>query len=488
MVSTKTAKPAAKHDTQDGVEITGAGKYPLVPLMAIRIVERPIEGAETSKLFYNPRSLSGFSPDGMAQLQHSIRADGLQQPPIVRAAREGKTVTLVELIAGERRIRSFQAIYEQDLPCFDEDKSQPKHYKVGDVVVCRGRFGTVTSHEGGVVSIAFDDDIIGRKETKECAYADVFPTTSGRELYENIPCKVIYDCTDQRALRLAFTENDQSEPLSIVDEIALVERLDRMGIKQEEIAAILGTNVTWVSQTSNFRSQLPPEAFQLLLNGQMTRNVAVNFLSYAPEDRQRLFDASLAVEARESADRIKELKDEKDRLEDEEELAISSAKQAEKAGDDKTAQKEKRRATALANKAKKEAEKLERAKKEKGTLKQGHLKQGAAMAHLQPKKSKPLDKDELITIFVDGLVPYLEGAPDPVTGEKIPEEMLAMVRRTVLAINSGIRDPIQPIREYMYDSEQWQRPHPSDGDGLDNEATDFDVPCDDGDFVDAFDD
>jgi hypothetical protein len=445
----------SKNRSSKEIKIDFDSKYPLVPLASISIVERPTDGEE--KLFFNPRGLSSFTPERMEQLQYSIRTDGLQQPPIVRAVADNEKIVDVELIAGERRLRSLKAICENDLPCFDDETKKPHHFDAGDVVLCRGRFGTVVKQQDESVFIDFEDDCIGSKERKKCDYEDVFPTVSGRELYESVPCKVIQKCSDQRALRLAFTENDQSEPLTIAEEIALVRRLEQMELRQEEIAEMLGSNVTWVSQTSNFEEQLPDKAFDKLIKGEMARHVAVHLLSYPSKDREALFNASIAVEEEETATKIRTLRQEKERLEDEEELYLADAKKAEKMGDEKIAKRARRKADSLATKAEKTAERLKRAKEDKGVIKQGHVKKGAVIGGLQPRKAKTLDKADIETTFIHGMADFLDGTGTcDQTGETIPEDYAAIVHRTAMAIISGVRDPIQPIRDYMVELGHWE--------------------------------
>lgn len=494
---------SGKKNRSEEIKIIGNGKYPLVPLMNVEIVERPAEGEESSKIFFNPRGLSSFASERMDALQFSIRADGLQQPPIVRAiTNDGATITKLELIAGERRIRSCLSIYESDLPCFDEDTPQPESYDAGDTIICKGRFGVVHEQNDDIVTVDFSDDHIGREERRDCDFNDCLPTVSGAELYANVPCRLVYDCTDQRALRLAFTENDQSEPLTISEEVALVERLEKTGLKQDEIAEMLGSNVTWVSQTSNFREQLPKAAFQKLIKGEMARHVAVAFLSYSPEDRDALYTASVEAEESETAERIKQHRQDKDRLEDEEELLMAEAKKAERQGDIKLASKAQRKAATAATKADKAADRLERAKSEKGTIKQGHVKKGAIQKGLQPKKAKSLDRDDIETTFVEGIIPYLDDEQiDEISGQRVPVQYAAIVRRTALAIIGGIRDPLYPIREFMYEHGEWMMPSEKDGDieeeseikskkkrkkkdGLDNETMDFDADFNEEDEID----
>jgi transcriptional regulator with XRE-family HTH domain len=244
----------------------------------------------------------------------------------------------------------------------------------------------------------------------------------------------------------------------MAEEISLVERLEKMGKKQDEIAEMLGSNVTWVSQTSNFRAQLPEEAFAQLLNGTMTRHVAVTLLSYAPEDRPELYQATLKAEQKETEEKIKHFKEEKERLEDEEELLLDDARQASAVGDKTTEAKALRKAASKGMKAEKASEKVEKAKNESGVIKQGHVKKGAAEAGIAPKKAKLLDRHEIEETFVKGILPFLKSKIDPQTGYEIPGEFAGIVRRTAMAILRGSHDTLEPIREYMYDNGIWERP------------------------------
>lgn len=455
--TTSRAKAKDSPASAPGIQIIGTGKYPAVHLKSITIAERPADGEETTKLFYNPRDLSSFTPERMSALKRSIRGEGLIEPPLVRAWTSNGVVTSVELIAGERRLRSVSQIHDEAAPCFDEDRPQPEKYKAGDVVAHKGNFGTVLKHDGDKVLVEFEGD--DQPQQVECAYEDVYPTVSGAEMYEFLPCKVLYNCTDERALRLAFTENDQSEPLTIREEIALVERLLRMSKKQEEIAEILSTNVTWVSQTANFRDQLPAEAFTKLMNGQMARHVAVNFLSHAPEDRPALFAATVEAEKRQTAKKVETLKDEQVKHEDDEEIHKAEAVKAERTGDTTTAAKEKRKASSSAGKAAKAKERRERAESEEGVIKQGHVKEAQATTGITPKKGKMLDRQQVEDHWGKGLVKFVTGEhEDPVSGEKLPNDLVSIARRTALAIVNGCTDPLSVIREYMYDNDLWAKP------------------------------
>lgn len=429
------------------------GKYPLVSLKSINVVERP-KGETDSKLFFNPREEGSFTEESIGKLRDSIRKVGLQQPPIVRVEVDGDKITSTELIAGERRIRSLRSIVENKLPCYDEDSRQPAVYKKGDVVLWTIHFGRVISHKNGVVKIDLYEDALGEHD---CPEVEVHPTTPGDELYSFVPCKVVHNCDDQRALKLAFIENKESEPLTVQEEINLVSRLTKRGLKQDDIARLLGSNVTWVSQTGNFESELPKGAYQKLIDGTMARNVAVAILSYRPEDRQRIFEASLQVAKEETTKAIVTHREEKEKLEDEQDLLLDEAKQAEKKGDATKAARAARKAGIAASRAKKAAERQARAEEESGKLKQGHLKAGATKVGAQTKKVRALERDEIVSLYIVPLEKCLgDKVVDEVSGQVIPDQYIALVLATAQAIVLGNREPFSIIRNQMVEEGAWE--------------------------------
>jgi ParB-like chromosome segregation protein Spo0J len=455
----KPGKAAARGTPKSGIKVLKHDKYPLVPLDAIHIVERP-KDEKDERLFYNARGEEDFNDPDMEELRNSIRVDGLLEPLVGRPVyKNGDSSCLlyVELIAGERRARNIRAIIENDLPCYDEDAPKPKTFAAGVIVVVHGRFGTVVEHDGKTVKVAFDDK--AGKEESTVGVADVLPTVLGSKLYTHVPCKLVNDCTDERAMRLNFTENKNSKPLAVKDEIALIERLVRRGIKQEEIADMLVTNVTFVSQTASFRTQLPPEAFEKLLEGKMARNVAVNLLSYAAEDRPALYQLSVAEQERETAAKVNTHRAEQERHEDDAEVHSAEAKKLTQAGDLQGAAREERKAASSEGKADKAKQRRQRAESEAGTLKQGHVQRGAAKGGLTPRKAKMLPREQIDEKFIKDMTKYCtEDLADPITGEDVPCELASIVRRTALAIINGQYDGLAPIRDYMVENGRWTLP------------------------------
>ena len=479
-MSVKNRKAAV---SKGSIQITGDGKYPLVPFFKIEIVERPEPGEESEKLFFNPRELSSFTPESMESLRNSIRADGLQQPPLVRAftSKDGKSIDKVELIAGERRFRSIQKIIDDDLPCLDEDTKKPKQFEVGQVVVSKGHFGEVISHKEDIVTVQLlDNNNVLTDEIRHFIYDDVFMTISGRELYNDVPCRVVYDINDFRALRLAFAENDKAQSLSTREEIVLVERLSRRGLKVSEIAEHLGTNDTWVSQTSNFREFLPPEALDCLLQGNMKRHTAVKIMSYKPKDRSNLWASTVEAEAQETAEALQNAEEEVIQAEDEEVIAISDLNSAVKEGDEKAVKKAERVAASAAAKVEKAQEKKQKVESESGKIKISHIQKGAAKAGLNPKKIKMLSREEVEEHFISGLEEYLESGFDPVNEQDIPVDLVYLMQMTAKAIINGDRDAQSVLRQFMVEQGKWE----SECEDEAEEAESFQESDDDEDFED----
>jgi ParB-like chromosome segregation protein Spo0J len=379
-------------------------KFLLVPLQQIEFAERDAES-----LFYNPRSLERFSSSEMDELRESIRIDGLLKPPTVRAwtcdtTREGKVVR-VQNVAGERRLRAILQLHELNAPCFDDETGQ---------------------------------------------------MVNAQKLYESVSCKVFYNITDEHALRLAFKENNEHAPLSIEDEIKLVERLLTRGLRQEQIVSLLDTNPTWVSQTASFKRELPAEAFQKLVDGRISRHVAVQVLSYRPEDRERLYAEATKLADEEHKGIIKEVREQVEFAED---LLDVEESRAERATSNSDKERLNRKTQAATNRLAKAQQRESRAKAEQDQVKQGHLAKASQLLGITPKKAKILTRQMIEQFYVDLIAIWLKkGKKDPVTNETYPEDTLRAFQAAGRAILSGQHDTGQAIRQYLVEEGIWQLP------------------------------
>lgn len=448
---------ARKHSSnakEKGIKVKGEGKYCLVPRQAIQIVSRP-DSDNSNKIFFNPREASSFSPEKLASLIFSIRQIGLIEPPCVNAITNKKDeIVKIELIAGERRKRSIDIIVENNLSCFDEDLVKPKVFAKNQVVLHKGEFCVVQSQNKDVLQLKSENnkEVIAK-------YVDILPTILGKDLYDHIPCKLIYNCSEKTALGIAIAENEQSEPISISAEIEWVERLVRQGWKLEEIAEINNNNITWVSQTASFRTQLPAEVFDKLYSGKMARNVAVTFLSYPAETRRSLALETIKIEEQKTSEEIDKHHSEQVKFEENVEFHLDEANRAEKFGDIETAEKERNKARINKEKAKKSNERKQKAIADKGVITTGHVKQAAAKIHIAPRKGKTLDSTEIEEYYLKTLMCYVTGdTVDPVTKNIVPGELAAIARRIAMAIRNGNRDSLGVIRDYMVENQKWTTP------------------------------
>jgi hypothetical protein len=476
-----------KRNTKKGVRITGdGGGYPRLPLKSIEIVERPQEGKEDDVLFFNPRDPANFTPESMAELRFSVRTDELLEPLVVRAQVSGCMYSAIQLLAGERRFRTLLQIVKDNVACFSSLAPVPAKWRAKMVVLHLDNFAQVVKQTGDEVEIAlWDEHDKPTGETRTVPAEELSPTLPASKVYATVPCKVIQNCTDGRAMRIAMSENEHSQPLTTAEEIAVVERLLRKKLKQEQIAYMLATNITWVSQTASFRHQLPEEAFEKLVDGTMVRHVAVNFLSYRPGDRQKLFDATVKAEEKDTAEKVRQHQLEMDAAEDEADMLSADAKKAAEAGDDKAAKKAARQAAAAGKKAEVSAGKKAKAESQAGKIKQGHVQKGAVEAGVAPKKAKMLPRGDIETCFVTNVDSLLEGGTsviDAICEKRVMPELLNVVKATALAILNGKRDAVEVIRTVKVAAGTWSLPETDDDDGeFDPEAYDPDDD-DDPDF------
>jgi ParB-like chromosome segregation protein Spo0J len=399
-----TATKTRKEDAISGIRIEGDGQFRLVPLQVIEIVERPEPGREKDILFFNCRSMDSFTPEKMQALFESIRMEGLIQPIVVRAFTEDPTdddsqVIRVQLIAGERRLRSILNLFDKNPLCYD------------------------------------------RKQKIE---------VPAQELYKNVTCNVLYNITDEEAVRINFLENNEHQSLTVQEEIELVERLTVRGLNQQEIVKLLSTNVTWVSQTGNFRQELPEEAFSKLLTGQLTRHVAVKLLSYKKDDRAAAYAGAVEEEATERAETVDRLDDEIAEASDESDVAATMVKMAEDAGDDDEARKLKKKKDSADGRAKKAKAKKDRVVKEAGTIRQGHLTSGGLKRGVTPKKATCLTKGQIEQFYKELLKGWLDkGKQCSVTKQLFPNDLLEAMRATAVAILGGVYDPARVARQIL---------------------------------------
>ena len=110
------ARPAAAPAGEAGTASTGAGPYQDVP------AEGPpseLQRIPLSAIRPNPfQPRKEFDPTELAELETSLRANGLIQPITVRRAPTGKGY---ELIAGERRFRAAQRLGWWEIPAIVKD-------------------------------------------------------------------------------------------------------------------------------------------------------------------------------------------------------------------------------------------------------------------------------------------------------------------------------------------------------------------------------
>lgn len=437
-VSIKNSSQVNTNKSKLGITI-GDGAYPKIPLNRIQVVERPAEGEEHTKLFFNPRFLESFDNESMKDLRQSIQEIGLLQPLIVRVVMDGDEISKVDLIGGERRLRCLLHLVENDEEVFSKE--------LGQMVLAS-------------------------------------------ELYSEVACCIHYDIDDELALRLACDENGKSKNITDAEEIALVERLASRKLSTSEIMKITGQNSpSWVSHTVNFRSKLPKQAFDLLLEGKLSRSVAIKIMSYPEEEREILLKATIQAEEEATNLKLSQAEDLIAEADDTVQLAERKRLKAEKSGDATTALKAEKAKKAAEKKKEKATEKKGKIESQAGSISQGDVEIGAKKAKVSPKTPKLMSKHDINSCIIDPINEWInDGYTDPVYDCQVSEEMLMIVGSIANSFAEGERDPAAIIRKAMIESNQWASADNVDDDPDDDDDDDDDDIVDDDEVVDGLDD
>lgn len=386
--------------------VMGQNAYPSVPLQKIRLPERPEEGQEHTKLFYNPRSIESFDSETMDDLRRSIKEMGLMHPLTVRIQTQGDEVVDIELISGERRFRSLQWLVENEEEVYDRDR--------------------------------------------DC----MVPAS---ELYSHVPCCVHYNIDDEKALRLACDENGKTKSLSNAEDVALVERLVKMDYTTEQIIAITGQHASWVSHTVNFRKRLPAKAFEMLLNNKLARSVAVQMLGFSEEDRESLLNAAIEHEAEITSQKLQEVEEELQEVEEQEELASWDENKALQEGDSQAIDNAKKQKAKIEKKKGKVANKKKKLEEDSGVISQGDLQAGARKVNLNSKTPKQLTRQD-ISSLIEKIDEWIDAGEyyDDHYKQEVGQDILQTVKVVALAIAEGERDPAIIIRKVMIATDVWE--------------------------------
>lgn len=279
--------------------------------------------------FQNHRHLSadrsinsaGFDPVDMDKIRNSIADDGLQNPPICRYVdKDGEKY--VELLNGERRLRSILRLLKDKAKCYNP--------------------------------------VNGSTEDAE----KVFSTIQIR-LRENIDDKI--------AFRIAWGGNENAVPVGEVANIEFVRYLRNLNYSDADICKITGMSVTWLREQDQL-ADLDDDTLNALASGQIIRSVALKLVQMPKSDRAKVL-ANLLECMKAKNDVVKaslEIAEETTSEEAEEAKAVAAAAVAEDDGTEESADVV-AKATQKAEKATKKAEKA-RSQKQAYTTKPAKIR------------------------------------------------------------------------------------------------------------------
>lgn len=435
--------------------LTGDDAYLAVEYDKIELLAPPKPGKKT--VLFNPRGMDGtekYTRTLLKTLTRSIQIDGLQQPLIARVLTDKKQIRSIELLAGNGRYHCIGFLIKDNAPVFDDRAPKKDRYQKGEMVIYQGQLCKVTSNSKGYSLEGEFDNFT------DVVVSDIYPTVPATKKYAKVPCKVAYDIDDWHAMRLSWDENDKRRDLETAEEVALVEYYLAEGFTQDQIVRLIDQNPTWVSQSATFRHKLPASAFKKLMDGDITRHVAVNLLSYPEADREKIFNAAVEAEKVERKEAMEAAEDLKIEAEDAMEIAKSVLQDAKKEGDDKLQKRAEKELGAAKKTELASKKKAEQVKADAGKIDQGHLQRGAVKVGAKTRKAKPLDRQQLLDLKdnIDKMLSSGKSIFEPECGEEVQPAALRLVAATINAICTGNHDPLEPIRAVFsqYGKGKWK--------------------------------
>lgn len=401
-----------------------ATDFVLIEPEQIQIAEPPDPTADnydpTVYHFHNPRGHSkggGFDKEPMKELETSIINNGLQLPLLLRIY-EGQP----QLIAGQRRLQTILNIKQK--------KQNGQSILVYNI------------------------------HTKKMEPAD--------QVYSKIFVRIIEDCDDETALTLAVDENEQSQPLTVCDQVRLVEGLIASGMTPNEICKRLTKNAAWVNHTQHFRDSLPKGCFEALMVGDINRHVATELLKYPEEDREEIWDEAIAALTGKREKKRKELEDKVEVAAGEVEVADATVALADELDLDKEeAQSHQNNATESLEGA---MEDLEEFESKPESMTGGDITESAQTKKKKPKTPQAFNKKKIEKHYIEPLraamgIEAPGGEPDStvkhkctVTGKIFPQQLLQCGLEIAEGIVNQDADVFEVLREYLFDTGKWDRP------------------------------
>lgn len=284
----KTAKISlngVEYDIPEGISLlTNDGMY-TVKLDLINYAD-PLTEDESKGDFkwFNFRHLTkkGFGEEDMALLKASITDSGLLYPPICRWYITKDNTLSLQLLEGERRLRSIRELVEENKKCWSK----------------------------------IDNDYL-----------------PAQEVYESIPCRIVV-ADEKESLRIALSVHDNSIDWGESSKTRIVMSLRSAGCTDDEILDITKKSVAWLREEDHL-STLDEKTFSFYENGKINRSVALRLLKIEDLDnRHKYLEQAYTYAVKDYEENIKEAEVDLDKAEQKEEVAEATLALLEEAGKD----------------------------------------------------------------------------------------------------------------------------------------------------------
>lgn len=358
-----------------------------------------------SAIFRNPRTYTnpGFSAEKMADLRKAIARDGLKQPLEVRIVGGDK----IELVAGERRLRSILELIRTKIPCYNTN-------------------------------------------TKKMEPAN--------NVYAEVCCRVIDAADDKDAIRQSVLENLLHEHLTDYELLLQCKRMEEVGYSRTEQAETFDKSEAWISQSHSLLNS-NKRILACMEKGLLGRTQALRFLQIPIEKIDEVLDGALKenayqLEAREQA-ALQEQDAAYDAIEQHEaEIMAAQVKGLNsKAGEAKKKMVQAERDAAAASK------KVASIRKQKGKRKisvediDTAAKKAGADENLNHSQSMKVIRQ--VDSELERLLESHEPLINPDTEEEYNRKGIVIIKRTLdwVLNRNGMKHPLEALVEIPHDEE-----------------------------------
>lgn len=326
----------------------------------------------------------------MQELESSIQDEGLENPIRLRVLKDKK---ILELVNGERRLRSIDQLCEKDLKCFDSATNEQKNAK---------------------------------------------------EVFEWIDARIDF-MDDKTALRVALRPNETSEIIGESANLNVIKIMRESGHDDQEILKATGKSISWLRDTDQIIG-LDESSFEHFAQEKINRTVALHLAKIEDlDDRLELLERITNSAIARHSEKKKSIAEQKEKIKKKAEIEEAKKELASKYGEEEESEIHEQKS----NKAKIQLKKLEQQEED--------LDESGPIATSKDIKNaiKPLSHKKIKSIYIDTIDDIIqnEGCDEDGNLYGYDISILQILSSVLSSIMNGDKDIMQILNDNLIESD-----------------------------------